>query len=99
MLYTKPICWTNVPENLSRWLKIPSEEIELVQKTLLFQSLINSTPVRPKCLQEYEIELTKTAYYLYDIEKAKLIKDEVKDGTFCFTSTIDASLKNEEKSQ
>ena len=99
MLYSKPICWTNVPENLSWKLDMPVETIEETQKTLLYQSLLNSTPARPNFLQEYELELTKTAAYLYDREKAPILKDETKDGTICFTITIDASIKEEEKEE
>jgi hypothetical protein len=88
-----------MPDNLSRKLAfaMSEEEIELTQKTLLYQSLINSTPATPKVLQEYEVELARTAYCLYDREKANIIQDELKDGTFCFTHTIDASLKEEQK--
>jgi hypothetical protein len=70
MLYTKPICWTNEPDNLARRLGKTLEKIEKTQKTLLYQSLLNSTPARPSFLQEYELELTKTAAYLYEHEKA-----------------------------
>jgi hypothetical protein len=73
-----------MPDNLSRKLAfaMSEEEIELTQKTLLYQSLINSTPATPKVLQEYEVELARTAYCLYDREKANIIQDELKDGTF-----------------
>jgi hypothetical protein len=47
MLYTKPICWTNEPENLSWRLDMPVEKINETQKTLLYQSLLDSAPVRP----------------------------------------------------
>lgn len=74
-----------------------AEDIKKKQMTLLIQSLKNSTPARPQCLQEYDIELTSTANYFYDLEKTLVLKDELKDGTFCFTYKIDASLKEEEK--
>jgi hypothetical protein len=97
MLYTKPICWTNEPEILELRLKISPEEIKQIQMTLLIQSLKDSTPATPQCLQEYDKELTSTAHYFYDLEKTLIVKDELKDGTFCFTYKIDASLKEEEK--
>jgi hypothetical protein len=46
-LHSKPICWTNKPAILLRKLKIPVKTIEETQKQLLYQSLLNSTPVRP----------------------------------------------------
>jgi hypothetical protein len=80
MLHTKPICWSNEPENLSRRLEMPVETIEETQKTLLNQSLLNSTPVRPKFLQEYELELTRTAAHIRNLEKIPIYTDEMKDG-------------------
>ena len=46
-LFSKPICWTNKPANLFRKTKIPVKTIEQTQKILLYQSLLNSAPVRP----------------------------------------------------
>jgi hypothetical protein len=44
MLFSKPICWTNKPANLCRRLRMPVKTIEETQKTLLYQSLLNSAP-------------------------------------------------------
>ena len=43
---------------------MPVKTIEETQKTLLYQALLNSIPVRPQFLQEYELELNKTEAYL-----------------------------------
>ena len=64
MLHSKPICWTNKPKQLSNSLDMPVKTIEETQKTLLYQALLNSVPVRPQFLQEYELELNKTVAYL-----------------------------------
>ena len=48
---------------------------------------------------EYNYELTKTAAHLYELEKAKIERDEMRDGTYCFTVAIDAFLKEEDKEQ
>jgi hypothetical protein len=45
LFHIMPICWTNEPRNLSRKLRVPVETIEVTQKTLLYQSLLNSVPV------------------------------------------------------
>ena len=68
-LYSKPICWTNKPSNLSRKLRMPVETIEETQKTLLYQSLLNSNPVRLSFLPEYEAELTETAQFIKDLAR------------------------------
>ena len=44
-LKTKPICWTSAPDLLSDTMDIPIDEIENIQKTLLYLSLLNSEPV------------------------------------------------------
>ena len=80
MLYTKPICWTNEPDNLSRRLQMPVETIEETQKGLLYQSLINSVPVKTDFLQEYDQEMSKTVVYLRDRDKKPILIDEMKDG-------------------
>ena len=54
--------------------------IEETQKGLLFHSLLNSAPYLPEFLHEYELELTKTAFYLQDLQKVEVIKDEMKKG-------------------
>ena len=89
-LYSKPICWTNNPANLSRKLKMPVKTIEETQKTLLYQSLLNSTPVRPYFLQEYEQELIKTVLYIRNLEKVPVYMDEIKVGFNYLTTEIDA---------
>ena len=58
---------------------MPVKVIEETQKTLLYQSLLNSTPVTPEFLKEYEHELTMTVLYLRNLEKIPIIKDEMKD--------------------
>jgi hypothetical protein len=47
---------------------------------LLYQSLLNSVPVRPDFLQEYERELSMAALYLRDLEKVPIYTDEMKNG-------------------
>ena len=69
MFRSKPICWTNKPGNLSRKLKIPVKTIEETQKSLLYQSLLNSNPVRLSFLPEYEAELTETAQFIKDLAR------------------------------
>ena len=64
---------------------MPIETIELTQKTLLFQSLVNSSPAKPKFLQEYEQELIMTALFKRDLEKIPILKDEIKTGSVEFT--------------
>ena len=59
---------------------MPFDLIEETQKTLLYQSLLNSVPVKTKFLYEYDLELNKTAVYLRDREKIPIYKDEMKDG-------------------
>jgi hypothetical protein len=81
MPHTMPICWTNLPRNLSRKLKLPVETIETTQKTLLYQSLLNSIPVEPGFLKEYEKELILTAQYKRNLEKTLIRIDEMKTGT------------------
>jgi hypothetical protein len=80
MLYTKLICWTNEPDNLSRRLQMPFETIEETQKGLLYQSLINSVPVKTNFLKEYDLEMKKTAGYLRDRNKNPILIEEMKDG-------------------
>ena len=72
-----PICWTNVPKNLSRKLDIPVEIIEVTQKTLLYQSLVNSAPVQPDFLKEYQDELNSTVDYKRNREKTPILIDEM----------------------
>jgi hypothetical protein len=67
-LHSKPICWTIKPKKLSKTLNIPVETIEEKQKTLLYQSLRNSAPIRPHFLHEYERELTMTALHIRNLE-------------------------------
>lgn len=95
MLLSKPICWTNNPRNLSRKLKIPVIEIEETQKTLLYQSLLNSMSVIPNFLQEYDRELSITALYKRELEKIPIIMDEMKDGFNYLTIEIEASKIND----
>jgi hypothetical protein len=96
-LISKPICWTTKALKLSKKLKIPIEKIEEIQQTLLYKSLINSAPVRPDFLEEYDLELTLTAAYLRDREKIPLCKDEEKDGFSYFTAKIKADQIKEDK--
>ena len=70
MLHINPICWTNEPELLSETMEMPVETIAETQKTLLYQSLLNSVPAKPFSLQEYEQELEMTAFHLRNIEKS-----------------------------
>lgn len=72
-----PICWTNLPKNLSRKLDIPVEIIEVTQKTHLYQSLGNSDPVQPDFLKEYKDELKLTVEYQRDREKTSILEDEM----------------------
>ena len=76
-IYTKPICWTNLPEFLSMSVHVPVEEIESDQKQLLYQSLINSKPVKPEFLKEYEVELDQTAAHLRLCESVPVQIDEI----------------------
>ena len=98
-LHSKPICWTNKPANLSRKLKMPVKTIEETQEALLYQSLLNSAPVQPQFLQEYDRELNETAAYLREREKIAIYTDEMKDGFEHFTARIDAYLREEEREQ
>ena len=59
---------------------MPVKTIEDAQKTLLYKSLLNSFPVRPKFLEEYELELTRTAAHIRNLEKIPIYMDEMKDG-------------------
>ena len=90
-LLSMPICWTKYPKILSKKLKIPVEKIEETQKKLLYQSLLNSTPVRSNFLKEYEEELMKTVVYKRNLERVAIIIDEIKDGSISFSVSIDAS--------
>jgi hypothetical protein len=56
---------------------MPVETIEEIQKTLLYKSLINSIPVRPYFLLEFELELVETALHLRNLKKVQIIRDEV----------------------
>ena len=96
MLHSKPICWTNNPANLSRKLKMPVKTIEETQKTLLYKSLLNSAPVIPQFLKEYQLELSLTVVYLRELEKIPISIDEMKDGFQYFTHEIDADLIDDE---
>jgi hypothetical protein len=87
-----PICWTNVPRNLSRKTGMSVERIELTQKTLLYQSLLNSVPVVPNFFKEYEEELILTAEYKRNFEKTEILIDTMKTGSVEFTVELDASL-------
>ena len=71
---------------------MPVKTIEETQKTLLYKSLLNSAPVRPDFLQEYQQELTKTVLYLIDLEKIPILKDEIKAGFNYLTIEIDAEF-------
>ena len=51
---------------------------------------MNSTPYRPDFLEEYEEELIKTANHIRNLEKIRIIIDDVKDGINCFTVEINA---------
>lgn len=95
MLHSKPICWTNYPANLSRKLKIPVKIIEDTQKTLLYKSLLNSVPVIPYFIQEYEQELIQTALYVRHLEKVPIYNNEIKDGFMQFIYEIEASNIND----
>ena len=77
-------------------MKIPVKKIDETQKALLYQSILNSKPVRPKFLQEYDLELNKTVAYLRERDKITIYKDEMKNGFEHFTSKINADLKEEE---
>ena len=76
-----PICWTNEPLNLSRKTGMPVETINVTQKTLLYKSLLNSVPVVPSFLKEYEQELILTAQYKRNLEKTLILIDSMKTGT------------------
>ena len=80
-LHILPICWTNVPKMLAWKSGMPVETIELTQRTLLYQSIVNSFPVRPRFLQEYEQELIMTAQILRDLEKIPILIEEIKTGS------------------
>jgi hypothetical protein len=56
---------------------VPVEEIESAQKALLYQSLLNSKPVKPDFLKEYELELTHTAAYLRLCESVPVEIDKI----------------------
>ena len=73
---TKPICWTNTPDLLSETMDILEDEIKYKQEILLFLSLLNSEPVKPDFLREYEQELTNTATYMSDRESVPVKMDE-----------------------
>ena len=60
---------------------MPVETIEMTQKTLLYQSLLNSVPVVPGFLKEYEQELILTAQYKRNLEKTLIRIDEMKTDT------------------
>jgi hypothetical protein len=45
MLHSKPICWTNKPAILNKKTQMSIQTIEEIQKTLLYQALLNSFPV------------------------------------------------------
>ena len=79
-LTSKPICWTNKPGILCKSIVMDGNTIEETQKGLLYHSLLNSAPIMPEFLHEYELELTKTAFYLQDEQKVKVIQDEMKNG-------------------
>jgi hypothetical protein len=51
---------------------------------------LNSTPVRPYFLQEYEQELIKTVLYIRNLEKVPVYMDETKVGFNYLTTEIDA---------
>jgi hypothetical protein len=76
-------------------LKISIETLEETQQTVLYKSLINSAPVRPDFLEEYDLEMSKTVAYLRDLEKTPIKKDEMKDGFQYFTVEIEASQTND----
>ena len=76
---------------------MPVESIEETQKILLSQSLLNSVPVRPHFLEEYNLEMSKTVLYLRDRDKNPILRDEMKDGINCFTVEINASLSKEDE--
>jgi len=76
---------------------VPVNTIEDTQKFLLYQSIINSKPVKPEFLVEYDLELKKTAVHLRQREKKEIFTDEMKDDTETFTAKIDAYLKKEER--
>jgi hypothetical protein len=52
--------------------------------------LLNSAPVRPHFLQEYEQELIKTVLYIRNLEKVPVYMDEIKVGFNYLTAEIDA---------
>ena len=64
-----------MPKNLSRKLKVKVETIEKTQKELLLQSLKDSRPIMPDFLQEYLLELNKTANHLRESEKIPIYTD------------------------
>ena len=94
MLYSKPICWTTKAKKLSNALKIPVKTIEETQQILIYQSLLNSAPVMPDFLREYEEELILSAHYKRNLEKIPISIDEMKDGFVNFTNEIEASENN-----
>ena len=91
-LTSKPICWTKNFDDLSSELGMEVNTIEETQKRLLLQSLLNSVPLVPDFLREYEQDLTKTVFYLIDLEKKPVTKDEMKEGFIYFKIEIDAEL-------
>lgn len=60
--------------------------------SLLLQSLVNSSPVIPNFLTEYEQELTITAARKYELERTPVKKDEISTGYSYFTDRIHASF-------
>ena len=70
---------------------MPVKTIEETQKTLLYKSLLNSAPVIPQFLFEYEVELNLTADYKRNLEKIPILRDEIKNGSLIFIADIDAT--------
>jgi hypothetical protein len=93
-LHIKPICWTNKPANLFRKTKMAVKTIEETQRGLLYQSLLDSVPVRTDFLKDYDLELSKTVVYLRNLEKTPILVDEMKDGFTYFTAEIHAPRKD-----
>ena len=46
----------------------------------LYQSLLDSFPVKTDFLKEYDLEMSKTVVYLRDCDKKPILIDEMKDG-------------------
>ena len=59
---------------------------------LLIQSLLNSVPVMPDFLKEYEQELTITAAEKHEEQKTPVTKDEITTGHSYFSVSIEASF-------